>query len=395
MAETPHPAMHFNFCTIPAAQAHTDPELQQAWQALVAQSKSPEAIFQTPGYFEFISAVPNLGNRQELVLVRDGDTQAIVGILPLRTGRRTLCLDLGRRTLLRLRLNTIALLGSIPLLPDEPALLDATIAHLFQSFPGKTSIAMQAVPMRSDFYHYLAHSAYIRSHYGVFIKDGWRSCHTTPLPASFDEYAAQFKAKKRYNLNRQLKLLEKDAGWAQLSRIEKPEQIPELMAAIQSIAPTHIAQAVMDKKKYTALTAQKIALCYVLCCGRKVCAVIIGIRSAHTYHVHNIIYDLQLAAFSPGTTILHLATKDLIDQLQISLIDYGYGSPEHSHQSANISKLRGHVFLYQKTWANRLLFASYAAFGKAVQLLKKLKDFRTNPLAPLPPAPAPSPVNSP
>lgn len=345
---------------------YLDASIQQAWKTLLTHSKSPEKVFQTPGYFEFISQLPNKDNSQELIIAKSAHNQEIMAVLPLRTGRRTLHLNVGKHTLVHLRLRTIALLGSTPLAADNPQLFDTLIDFIFQSFPQKNTIAMQSLPKDSDFYRYLINSSNIKKKYGFFIQDGWRICHTTPLPDSFINYLGNLKSKKRYNLNRQLKILEKDIGPLKLLRIDNPEHIFEWAAAIEKLVPIYVVKKFLNKEQFTNLAYKKLMLNYILKCNEIPCALIIGIKAECTYHIHNILYAQDKSEYSLGTSILHLATEDIIDNLKISLIDYGYGNPEHSHQSSNIPVLRGHAFLYQKTWANRLIFSTYAAYSSLV-----------------------------
>ncbi|BDT67624.1 hypothetical protein os1_18010 [Comamonadaceae bacterium OS-1] len=372
MQISPHSPVNTHFSTELVSAGAMDPSIQRAWARLLADSKSPEKVFQTPEYFAFISQNPSKANSQELVVAKNAHSQEVMAILPLRTGRRSLPLNIGTYTLLYLHLRTVALLGSIPMAIENPELLDALVDFIFKSFPTKNTLAMQSLPKDSDFYHHLLNSKSIRKQYGFFVKDGWRACHTTPLPESFSAYLGHFKAKKRYNLNRQLKLLEKNAGPLQLERVDRPEQVPELVAAIKNLVSSHILKSFLNEDQFTDLARKKIKLSYILKCGGIPCAVIIGIQSEATYHIHNILYNQDMAEYSPGTSILHLAIEDMIDNLKISLIDYGYGTPEHSHQSANVPTLRGHVFLYKKTWSNRLMFSTYAAYSALVDSTKSL-----------------------
>ncbi|WP_367850203.1 GNAT family N-acetyltransferase [Rhodoferax sp. WC2427] len=367
-----HSTANTDFSTELVETGPLDPAIQRAWEGFLAISKSPEKVFQTPEYFAFISQNPVKSSSQELVVARNAHNQEIVAVLPLRTGRRSLPLNIGNFTFLYLHLRTVALLGSVPMGAASPEMLDALIDFIFKSFPSKNTIAMQSLPKDSDFYQYLRNSKSIRKKYGFFVKDGWRDCHTTPLPDSFETYLSHFKAKKRYNLNRQLKLLEKNSGPLELVRIDKPEHVPELVAAMKKLVSAQMLKSFLNENQFTDLARKKIKLGYILKCSGIPCAVIIGIQSKGTYHIHNILYDQDKAEYSPGTSILHLAIEDMIDNLKISLIDYGYGSPEHSHQSSNVHKLRGHVILYKKTWANRLMFSTYAAHSLLVDGAKSL-----------------------
>ncbi len=356
----------------PVTDADTDLDIGDAWNRLLLESKSPETVFQTPGYFDFISEIPNKKNKQIILLIKSLSEEKIIGIIPLRTGQRTLFLQAGNRTIARLRTNTIALLGSIPLTPHRPEVLDSLLHFLYTEFSVEDSIAIQSLPIDSDFYQYLKNSKLVKKSYGMYIKDGWRNCHTTPLPASFSAYLSQLKAKKRYNLQRQVKQLEKNSGPIVLARIQLPEDIPLLMDAIEKMLPPDVQQSMMGEDHYVALARKEILLCYVLTSNDHPCAAIIGIQAQSTFHIHKIIYDWNRSQYSPGTTILHLAIEDLTNRLQINLIDYGYGDPEYSHRSGNTLQQRGHVFLYKKTLRNRLLFATHAAFTATLNGVKRM-----------------------
>jgi len=359
-----------------SAMDMADADLSATWNSLLRDSTSPETIFQTPEYFDFITRAPNKENYQELVLIKDHSSQRVIGVVPIRTGRRTLPLQVGSHTMGRLRVQTIALLGSIPLVLHQKNIWDSLLAYLFKEFPDHEAIAMQSLPMDSDFHRHLEISPNIKNDYKLYIKDGWRVCHVNPLPSTVEAYNAQFKAKKRYNLSRQLKLLEKNLGVLQLQRIESPKDVPHLMFSAREIAAKHVVDSMMDIDKYTELARNKMLLCYALRCGGRICAIILGMRFKNTYHIHNIIYDLDLSKYSPGTSILHLASEDLIKNLQMSLIDYGYGSPEYANPSPHNSRQRGNAFLYRRTWRNHMLFSAYTGFSTAVAWGKRLLMLR-------------------
>ncbi|MDB5893857.1 MAG: family N-acetyltransferase [Rhodoferax sp.] len=362
------------FFVLSATDQPFNSELLAAWAHLLQLADSPETVFQTPGYFDFISSLPNVENVQELVVVRQVSSQRIVAVVPVRAGRRTLSLRLGERVLARIRIRTVALLGSIPLAPVDDTSLDAIFDFLIERQAGTSSIAMQAVPAGSDFHRYLLRSAAQRKSHGLYVQDGWRHCHATALPLAYADYLSGLKAKKRYNLNRQVKTLAKEAGPVELVRVDRSEQIPMLLAAVAHLSMPADIRSIMNAQRHERLAMQKLALCYVLKCGDTPVAAIIGLRSGHTYHVHNIIYAPALASHSPGASIVHLAIEDLIDNLQIRLMDYGYGTPGHGNPSGDAGSLRGNVFLYRKTLRNRWLFSCYTAFNGVVRWMKALRE---------------------
>jgi CelD/BcsL family acetyltransferase involved in cellulose biosynthesis len=207
------------------------------------------------------------------------------------------------------------------------------------------------------------------------VLHGWRETHAIPLPADFQQYLQQFSAKKRFNLNRQIRQLRDHGnGQLQLNRIELPEQVAGFIAARNMLADRKIGSEFLSEEKFFALAEQGLLLSYVLLTGGQPCAVILATRSEHILHIHNIFYLAALARLSVGTSALHLAIEDLTTNFDITSIDLGYSNPSYSHQSSNTVEIRGHVLLFRKTWRNRILCLTHRQYVKKVEMIKTLLE---------------------
>jgi hypothetical protein len=90
-------------------------------------------------------------------------------------------------------------------MPSDPVLHDRLYATIDDSFPECEAIAMPSVPAESFLWRYCLGSRSIKRHFLVYIPYGKRLCHTMSLAATFEQYLAKLSAKKRYNLNRQVR----------------------------------------------------------------------------------------------------------------------------------------------------------------------------------------------
>ncbi len=341
------------------------------WRHLLSLSSSPEKIYQTPEFFSFMQTTKGANDRTELLSVKCGHSNEIIGIVPLRFREQAFEFGFGSRMLLAPTVHVASLLGSTPLFAMDPGLFDAIVSEVFLRFPNIDAISMMALPFISELQGYIKNSTSIRALFDVYVMHGWRETHSITLPEHFDQYLQQFSSKKRFNLNRQIRQLrEHSNGQLRLDRIERPEQIANFILARNSLIEPKMHSSFLSDDKFTVLAEQGLLLSYVLSSGEQPCAVILGTRSEHVLHIHNILYLSTLARLSLGTSILHLAIEDLIDNLKITSIDLGYSNPSYSHQSSNEIELRGHVLLLCNSWRNKILFFSHNIYVKKIEILK-------------------------
>jgi hypothetical protein len=237
-------------------------------------------------------------------------------------------------------------------------------------------VFMQALPRESAHWQDLAEVG-AGGVLSTTLMGPWRECHTLPLPPSFECYLAKFSAKKRYNLNRQIRQLTEQVGTLELERVERPDQVPGMMAALAALLAEAEWKTVLSEKHFTALAAQGLLLCHVLRAGDQVLAAILGTRSPDTLHVHNIFVEKKHLALSVGTTAMHLAIKDLTELGCLRAIDFGYGTPNNEFRSSHILKTRAQVLLFDNTKSISLLFFMHRHFVAVSEgLISTVKSIR-------------------
>ena len=350
----------------------SDPQFREQWTRLIQDAKSLEPIYQSPEFFEFLRTGADAGATPRCVAVEDHQSGEMVGLIPVRTIKHTIEFRIGDRILFAPTVRVVSVLGSCPLIPDNPYLLPLLAKNLLSAYPGSDGLSMQAVPRRSALMHDLVQSMELRQDFIIFVFHGWREAHTIPLPKSYELYLEQFGKKKRYNLNRQVRLLrEHGGGQLVLKKIETIDQVESLLLALNGVTMGKRSDF-PTTKVFAALAANNLLLAYVLEYGGRDCAVMLGTRWGRNYHLHEIVHDESLSEFSPGTSILHLAIESLIQEFGFAIIDLGYGTPAHGNRSSNVTGERGHVLLLRKSLRNMTITVSHALFNRAVATAKML-----------------------
>jgi len=362
------------------------PELLRGWEQLLHGRCNPDGLYQTPEFFEHLHAFGTEPKKLSLMTVRGADG-SLAGVVPLRVTRASLNFDVSDRVLGTLKLSAVEVLGSQPLIPSTSTLHDRLFSTIIGAFPGCHAITMRNVPSDSFLWRHCHESKVLRSQFIVYVPYGKRYCHTIPLPVTFEEYLTHFRAKKRYNLRRQVRRLHTHArGAVELRRIETPDDVPALIDAVDTLRRgsrsdsnhAHTGQLPeIDPDAFADLARRDMLLCYVLLCEGRPCAAAIGLKYGRTYQMGNpmaasilkgldrMIHDESMAAFSPGTILLFLFIEDLISR-GYHLIDMGYGEPAYRHSSTNLVVERGSILLLRRTLSNSVYHVGHAAFRAGV-----------------------------
>lgn len=339
------------------------------WRELLIASKSPQQIYQSPAFFRFLldSRTPN--TRSELlVIVRQSDN-VIEGVIPVMIARQEVSFAIGKLVLFCPKIPMIRLLGSIPAVSSDIDMVEFLAHRILALFPEAKSIFMQALPIESDYWRTLATIDARQRGLATALMGHWRGCHTMPLPASFEQYVEKFSAKKRYNLNRQIRQLEEQAGKLALVRVERTDQVGAMLESLAALVSPAEFSASVNPRMLAHLATQSLLCCQVLRAGGETLAVIVGTRSAKVWHIDKIFVTERYRALSVGTSAMHLAVKDIIVQAGIEMIDFGYGSPKHDFSSSHVLETRGQVLLFDRKTGVRMLFFAHSVFLRAVEAL--------------------------
>ena len=354
-----------------ARQRLNDPLLLEQWQALLAASRSPERIYQTPAYFAYALASGMAG--AELFTVSQCGSGRLVGIVPVVERVHSLDFQAGARRLASFGVPSVVVLGSVPLLPPDAALWRQLCRFLLARYPHCQAVSLTAWPAApaQPPWSPLPRVAATLRH----VPHGWRDCHQVPLQADYAALLARLGSKRRYNLKRQLRQLEQQRGQLALHAITQPAQLPALNAALAALSAPQQRRQWLSGASLLALAERGLLLSYVLECAQQPAALILALSDGSVLHVNNILHDPALARLSAGTAILFMAMEDAC-QRGLHTLDFGYGSPAHSYQSTNVTQRRGHVLILRANWRNYLGSMAHRLWCGGVRWLHSLRAAR-------------------
>ncbi len=384
------PIRHATRFTVTSLATHQSRmEVRSCWNQLFCRNDRPGAIYQSDSYDEFRresgDVVCNLPATTET------EPNGVVGIVPLKATEIGLQFMLRSKLMYRLRPHGLMLLGSEPMLVEEPEAFDSLFLHLARHHPEASAISLMAVREGSFTWRHLATSAVIREHFYVYKPEGLRNCHAVEVPASLDAYHRGLGKKRRYNLQRQERLLSEHLGdELTLVAIDRASRLHELYRAIEQLGATD--DAILSPEHYALACKHGLLLCYVLRAGSRVVGLALGSQCRRTFLVHRLFHDSSLQRFSPGTALWQHMLRDLIGNGRFDRVEMGFGDPAYRHHTTNIIEQRARILLLRRTVVNRLRIEAHRGFYAALaSISQRMREIRLRRQGALPVAAKPDP----
>lgn len=357
-----------------ATSYYAKPEILQLWHQMLDVSTGPEKLYQSPQFLSYLISRSSKDTSCELFVVRRTLDRAIVGFVPVRVANYLLEFHFGNKSLYGRVMRSCQILGSLPLLdPAEPHLIRFILPALLSHYKNCDFLHLQAVPQECK------DALDASEGVSLYMQNGWRACHTQPIPASVDEYLAKFTSKKRYNLARQIRQLTQVAGAVELLRIETQDQVALMTNAFAALGMSRLATSEAEYTRHLEMARAGMLLSYVIRCGDEHIALLYGFRSASVWHVYNVICNQKYLHLSPGASAVHLAIQDVIKNLRLSSIDFGYGTPNADFRSTHILKMRSRILAYRSNTMTAVILrmhrTSEAINDALIQKAKILKNW--------------------
>ena len=364
-----------------APESWHDLPLRNEWEELLDQSDNIHAIYQSPKWLDHVRAT-GAYERLSLAVARS-EAGRLVGAVPLCAARGSLPFHVGGRSFARIPLQQVWLMGSEPLVPADDGAYESLFRAVDGAFRDSQCITLSSVPRSSSLWQYLRSSTFVRRHFLLYAVDGACNYHMIPLPLSFQDYLAQFRRKKSYNLKRQLRLLrDRCRGELALHRIERENNVALWSDAYDALAgpkrnvagsPAAVEKA-RERRQLVDLAGRGLLRSYVLTSRGQYIGQISGCQYGSVYSVTSMDHNREFAAFSPGTATLYLAIEDLLAHRPVTLIDMGFGEPRHRHSTQVVLKY-SRVILFRKSFVNSLYRGSHAAFRSGVLFLRRAREW--------------------
>jgi hypothetical protein len=192
---------------------------------------------------------------------------------------------------------------------------------------------------------------------------------------------ARYSAKRRYNLRRQVRLLQEQLGGdLSLQRYESIHDVPRLLQDWEYLWQTRVLAGTTRgrrsglgpgvEERFNTLARLGLLRSYGLKQGERPIALIVGYHYGPTYLLAKTLHDPGYNAYSPGTTLLHMAIEHLITLKTITRINLCYGNPAHDFRSTNVEIDYASYWLIPRSWKSRLLLAGYSCLRYNIKLAK-------------------------
>lgn len=119
------------------------------------------------------------------------------------------------------------------------------------------------------------------------------------------------------------------------------------------------------------LASRGLLRSYLLRCNGKSIAYVFGYQYERVYHYVEIGYDPAVAEWSPGSVLLYLLVKDLIEGGGIGTLYFGFGESFYKKCFGNSTFPSTTVWLLRKTLSNRLHSFNHAAFRRGLAVARR------------------------
>lgn len=353
--------------------------LQTVWQRLLSENPNLYAQYQSPAWWEHLGTTPEAADRR-LLLMKYGS--GIAGVIPLQLGVRTIDTNLPGVLQGLSAIRCVELLGSLPLVPADAqvatAMLDAVLAHV----PEAEAVYFKSIPETSAWADLLMQAGGASGNAFGYVSRA-TAFHSLDLPEKFDEYLGQFGKKKRYNLKRQVRLMEEAYGGdMRLDCITAPDQIDLFLSTAEAVAAgswkdagltAAYARSPTNHARYADLARCGLLRGYLIRHGERPVASVIGYQFGDTYHYADIAYSKSDLHLSPGSVLLFLIIRDLIENTGVRKVNFGIGDADYKRQFGNRHGRDQTVWVMRATSRNRVICAAH---GSAKRLSERLKALR-------------------
>ncbi|HKP37098.1 MAG TPA: GNAT family N-acetyltransferase [Pyrinomonadaceae bacterium] len=341
-----------------------DSRLRTRWAGLVEKSENINAIYSSAVWFDLLRSKyspTELG----IVVAYDRDGE-VVGLAPVLFKDHPFQYYVGRYPIITRQLKAAHVLGSVPMLPSDPAISSQLLDLLFEA---RVDCAyMDTVPADNSFVK-RALDTWRTSHF-VYAPGGSRPWHMLQIPASSAEYLSRMSSKTRSTLKKKAKKLAEAAGGElELTRIDLANQVgPFLSEAVKvsrkswqhEILGTRINDSDDDRVWGERLAAAGLMRSYLLKAGDRACAFVVGHQFNGVFHYVELGYDRELSEYSPGTVLLHLLIQDLCDHQPPATLNFGMGDADYKRRFGNVQTEDVSIVVLRKTLPNYVLIRSHA-----------------------------------
>jgi hypothetical protein len=292
----------------------------------------------------------------------------LCGLAPFLWKQWPLSLRLGEWKIAEFPLKRLRLLGSTLCFPDDEAAYDLIFRELAKDRSRIDALSLEEIPLDSFLWKYLHQSELIRKSFLNYEPDPPSRRLLLRFEGTFEQYMGKFSSKHRKNLSREVKRVRDGAlGEMRLMRFESPEEAPAFLEQAFDLSRKTYQWTLYQRglsaveliRKRVLFAAERGWLrSYLLDCGGRVCAFLLGFQYRGRFLLHEIGFDPTLAKYSIGTVLQLLAIEDMFTYHRPRILDFEtYG--KYKEVLSTESFPQGKLLLFRRGAYTRLLRAGH------------------------------------
>jgi hypothetical protein len=332
------------------------------WRAFRSSSPSP---MHDPGwlkgYFD--------GQTNNLLIYALYQSGSLCGVAPFLRRDWPLKWHLGELCVATFPLKRLRLLGGPLAFPNDQTACDLLFRRVL-SDGGFDALFMEEIPVDSFFWQYLHTSPLIHSSFLAYRPDAVSAHPILRIEGTFEQYMGKFSSKHRNTLQRKVKKLrESPFGEMRLVRYESPAEVPTFLdQAVEISRKTYQWQLHQRGLSATDLLRKRLQFaaghgwmrCYLLFCGGRGVAFIVGYQYEGTFLLDEIGHDPELSKYSAGAVLQLLCVEDLFNYNRARIFDL-QDYARYKDELSNESYMQGRIFLFRRGVYPSLLRAGHRA----------------------------------
>jgi CelD/BcsL family acetyltransferase involved in cellulose biosynthesis len=348
------------------------------WQRLVEGQDNHYLQYQSPAWWEHLCATEQ---EHSIFVLRVMQGDKLIGVVPLQRKKEKICLLPSTSRFASICIPVVEVLGGQPLMPEDASLVARMFEFLFEQWAGISAVYFKSVPQTSKWYDLLVKVANDdKACFPLITRE--ETFHYLTLPSSFDGFLQRFTKKKRYNLKRQLRLIE-DAytGKLRLECITSTDGVDAFLEASSVVAAASWKEISLTRTlekntdnhaKYTDVAKRGLFRSYVLRDGERPVAYVLGYQWGDIYHYSDVAYAESESYLSPGIVLLFLIIRDLIESTSTRQINFGVCDADYKRQFADQHTRDRSLLVFRLNLRNQLLRAVHAISATITDFIKKI-----------------------